>query len=106
MFVLVIAIGCSAIVTTQMSWWIGPPMILFPILLLYGIAAVLLGYVISHFVTGALKSFMATAGISLLSYVIVAIAFSVSYFRTIIYCLSCIKLTGLSWDLAGLDLRT
>jgi hypothetical protein len=77
-FVLIIAIGCSAIVYTQMNWWNGPPMILLPVLLLYGISAVLLGYVISHFVNGALKSFMATAGTNLLSFFIVAIAFSVS----------------------------
>jgi hypothetical protein len=49
-----------------------------PILFLYGMAAVLLGYVISHFVTGPLKSFLATAGIGMLMYAVVAISFSVS----------------------------
>ena len=77
-FVFIIAIATAAIINAQLYWWNGPPFIMFPILLLYGIAAVLLGYVISHFVNGPLKSFLATAGISLLMYIIAAIAFAVS----------------------------
>lgn len=78
MFVFVIAVGTSAILTTQLSWWNGPPFVMFPILLLYGMAGVFLGYIISHFVSGPLKSFLSTMGISLLMYVIAAIAFAVS----------------------------
>lgn len=80
-FVFVIAVGTSAIMATQLDWWNGPAFIMFPILLLYGMAAVLLGYIISHFVNGPLKSFLATMGIALLMYAVAAIAFSVSIRR-------------------------
>ena len=77
-FVVVIAVGCSLIVQFQLWYWNGPGLIMLPILFLYGVAAVLLGYVVSHFVTGPLKSFMAMGGISLLMYAVAAISFSVS----------------------------
>ena len=78
MFVFVIAVAVAAIMNTQLYWWDGPAFIMFPILLLYGTTAVLLEYVISHFVSGPLKSFLATAGISLLMYAVAAIVFSVN----------------------------
>ncbi|KAK2590442.1 hypothetical protein QQS21_011873 [Conoideocrella luteorostrata] len=76
MFVLVISIGVTVIMSTQMPFF--PSIwIMLPILMLYGVAAMLLGYVISHFVSGPLKSFIATAGMGLLMYAIAAIAFGV-----------------------------
>lgn len=76
-FVLAISIAVTAIISTQLTWN-GPVWVMLPIQALYGLAALLLGYVISTFVDGPLKSFLAMAGISLLMYAIAAIAFGVS----------------------------
>lgn len=87
MFVLVISLAVSAIISSQLPWN-GPIWIMFPILALYGFAAILLGYVVAHFTNGPLKSFLAMAGLSLAMYGIAAISFSVSQtfkFRTVSY---------------------
>ncbi|KAH6997790.1 hypothetical protein BKA56DRAFT_536741 [Ilyonectria sp. MPI-CAGE-AT-0026] len=76
MFVLAISVGVTAIISTQLTWN-GPIWVMFPILALYGLAAILLGYVVSHFVSGPLKSFLAVAGVSVLMYGIAAISFAV-----------------------------
>ncbi|KAJ3526528.1 hypothetical protein NM208_g7406 [Fusarium decemcellulare] len=75
-FVLAISAGVTATISTQLTWN-GPIWIMLPILALYGLAAILLGYVISHFVSGPLKSFLAMAGVSALMYAIAAISFAV-----------------------------
>lgn len=77
MFVVIIAVGVTAIMSTQLPYF-HDVWIMLPILLLYGLAALLQGYVISHFVAGPLKSFITTVGISLLMYAIAAIGFGVS----------------------------
>lgn len=76
MFVLAISVGVTAIISTQLTWN-GPIWVMFPILALYGLAAILLGYVVSHFVSGPLKSFLVVAGVSVLMYGIAAISFAV-----------------------------
>ncbi|KAL6357950.1 hypothetical protein LRP88_08129 [Fusarium phalaenopsidis] len=73
-FVLAISAGVTATISTQLTWN-GPIWVMLPILALYGLAAILLGYVISHFVSGPLKSFLAMAGVSVLMYGIAAISF-------------------------------
>ena len=79
MFVFVISIAVTGIVSWQLApEWNGPVWILLPVLALYGVAAILLGYLISHFVNGPLKSFLATAGVGIFMYAIAAIAFAVS----------------------------
>lgn len=80
-FVLAISAGVTATISTQLTWN-GPIWIMLPILALYGLAAILLGYVISHFVSGPLKSFLAMAGVSVLMYGIAAISFAVSLLNT------------------------
>ncbi|KAI8690854.1 hypothetical protein NCS56_00076900 [Fusarium sp. Ph1] len=75
-FVLAISAGVTATISTQLTWN-GPIWVMLPILALYGLAAILLGYVISHFVSGPLKSFLAMAGVSVLMYGIAAISFAV-----------------------------
>ncbi len=77
LFVLAISVGVTATISTQLVWN-GPIWVMLPILALYGLAAILLGYIVSHFVSGPLKSFLATAGISVLMYGIAAISFAVS----------------------------
>lgn len=76
-FVLAISAGVTATISTQLIWN-GPIWVMLPVLALYGLAAILLGYVISHFVSGPLKSFLAMAGVSVLMYGIAAISFAVS----------------------------
>ncbi|KAJ6445819.1 putative PWI domain mRNA processing protein [Purpureocillium lavendulum] len=73
-FVFFLSIGVTAIVASE---WNGPVWILLPILALYGLAATLLGYVLSHFVNGPLKSFIVAAGTGMLTYAIAAVAFAV-----------------------------
>ncbi|KAM5356058.1 hypothetical protein ACJ41O_002704 [Fusarium nematophilum] len=75
-FVLAISAGVTAVISTQLTWN-GPIWVMLPILALYGLAAILLGYVISHFVSGPLKSFLAMAGVSVLMYAISAISFAI-----------------------------
>lgn len=78
MFVLVISLVLSIIMSIQITW-VGSVWFMLPVMIFYGLAALLLGYIIAHFVNGALKAFLATFGISVLMYVIAAIAFAASY---------------------------
>lgn len=48
------------------------------ILPLYGLAAILLGYVVSYFVSGPLKSFLVVVGMSVIMYAIATISFAAS----------------------------
>ena len=75
-FVMIISIASTIIVQHQVPWN-GPVWIMLPILTFYGFDAILLGYVVSHFVSGPLKSFLAMGGISVLMYAVAAIAFAV-----------------------------
>ncbi|KAF4979013.1 hypothetical protein FZEAL_4688 [Fusarium zealandicum] len=76
LFVLAISAGATAIISTQVTWN-RPAWIMLPVLTLYGLAAILLGHVISQFVSGPLKSFLAIAGISVLMYATAATPFDV-----------------------------
>lgn len=78
MFVFVVALVITIILSLLAPGFSGPIFILFPILALYGLAAILLGYVIAHFINGPLLAFITMVGINLLMYIIVAILFSVS----------------------------
>ncbi|KAH6898818.1 hypothetical protein B0T10DRAFT_120641 [Thelonectria olida] len=75
-FVLALAVGVTAIISTQLLWN-GPVWVMLPILALYGLAAILLGYVVSHFVSGPLKSFLAMAGLGVVMFAVAAISFAV-----------------------------
>lgn len=77
LFVIVIAIAVTAISSTYLPWN-GTIWVMIPILAFYGLAAILLGYIISHFVKGPLKSFFTMLGISTLMFIISAISFGVS----------------------------
>lgn len=77
MFVVTISVVITAVMSTQLSWN-GPIWIMFPILTLYGLAGILLGYVVSHFTSGPLQAFLAMMGVSLVMYAAAAIAFAVS----------------------------
>lgn len=90
MFVLIIAIGTTAIMSVNLAGiWNGPIFIMLPILFLYGVAAILMGYLVSHFVNGPLKSFLAMAMISLVMFAISTIAFSVGPHSRQIICSRC-----------------
>ena len=78
MFVLVISLVLSIIMSIQITW-VGSVWFMLPVMIFYGLAGLLLGYIIAHFVNGALKAFLTTFGISVLMYGIAAIAFAVSY---------------------------
>lgn len=77
-FVLIISLGVTGIMGSHMPWlkhiWI-----MFPILALYGLAAILLGYLISHLMNGSLKTFLSMAGLSALMFMISAFAFAVGF---------------------------
>lgn len=77
-FVFVISVSITVIMEYQLKTWNGPIWIMLPILALYGFAAILLGYVLSHFVAGLLKSFLAMAGVSMVMYTVAAISFALS----------------------------
>lgn len=76
MFVVIIAAGVTFIISKQL-YFFRDVWIMLPVLVLYGLAALLQGYVVSHFVVGPLKSFIITVGISILMYAIAAIGFGV-----------------------------
>lgn len=76
-FVLIISLGITGLMSSQM-YWLASIWIMFPILALYGLAAILLGYLLSHFITGSLKTFLAMAGFNVISFMIAAFAFAVS----------------------------
>lgn len=76
-FVLVISLVLSIVMSIQITW-VGSVWFILPVLIFYGLAGILLGYLIAHFVNGALKAFLMTFGINVLMYVIAAIAFGVS----------------------------
>ena len=75
-FVLILAVTITIIMFVQIPSF-SPIWVMLPVLLLYGVAAMLLGYVISHFVSGPLKSFLAMMGTSVCMYAISAVAFGV-----------------------------
>lgn len=77
MWVAAISIAVTVIMFFQIPSF--PPIwVMLPILMLYGLAAILLGYVVAHFVAGPLKSFISMVGVNLVMYAIAAIAFGVS----------------------------
>lgn len=76
-FVLALAVAVTAIISTQLVWN-GPIWVMLPVLALYGFAAILLGYVVAHFVDGPLKAFLAVVGVSIFMYAVAAISFAVS----------------------------
>lgn len=75
--VVIISAVLTAYMVIQLPW-IGTALIMLPILILYGLAAILLGYVISHFFNGPLKSFLMTFLVHVLTFVFAALAFGVS----------------------------
>lgn len=81
LFDLLPVVIISIIVTIEMGLrmpWIGTTLIMLPVLILYGLAAILLGYVISHFFNGPLKSFLMVFMINILMFIFAALAFGVS----------------------------
>lgn len=78
MFVVLISVVLSIVMSFQITW-VGTTWIMLPILILYGLAALLQMYIIAHFVTGPLKSFLTAFGINLLMLAIAAIIFGVGY---------------------------
>ncbi|RCI15997.1 hypothetical protein L249_1742 [Ophiocordyceps polyrhachis-furcata BCC 54312] len=75
-FVLSVAMGLT-ITMSQLVPWQGPIGVMMPILALYGLSSMLLGYVISHFTNGPLSAFFAAAGTNLIMFVLATIAFGV-----------------------------
>ena len=82
-FVFIVALAVNLCMQEQVS--ASPSIwIMFPILLLYGSSAMLLGYVLSHFVSGPLKTFLATICVSLIMFLIGSVGFGVSVQGTLI----------------------
>lgn len=76
-FIIVISIVLSVVMSIQIEW-IGTTWIILPILILYGAAALLQMYIVAHFVSGPLKSFLTAFAFNLLLFGIAAIVFGVS----------------------------
>lgn len=76
-FVLLISLVLTTLMSIQIAW-VGTVWVMLPVLMLHGLAAILLGYIICHFVNGALESFLAVFGVNVVMYAIAAITFGVS----------------------------
>ncbi|RDA94986.1 hypothetical protein CP533_0160 [Ophiocordyceps camponoti-saundersi (nom. inval.)] len=77
-FVLPVAIGVTVIISQTVPWQ-GPIGVMVPILALYGLSSMLLGYVLSHFTKSPLSSLFAAASTNLLMFVLATIAFGLGY---------------------------
>ncbi|OAA71703.1 ABC transporter [Akanthomyces lecanii RCEF 1005] len=62
LFVLIISAATSVVMAFQVRW-IGTTWIMLPVLVLYGLAAILQMYIVAHFVNGPLKSFLTAFGV-------------------------------------------
>ncbi|KAK3320346.1 hypothetical protein B0T19DRAFT_468634 [Cercophora scortea] len=72
-FVLAVSIAYTVTISQQFPFWWGPGY-MFPICLLHGITSMLIAYIVSIRATSQLSSFLWTLGISLVTYVIVALS--------------------------------
>ena len=77
-FVIVVSIACTAIVAAQAPTWFGVGY-LFPVLLLYGISAVLLSYVVSMVARSQLAAFAFAAGGPAIMVLLTLVAFTVGF---------------------------
>ncbi|RDA88905.1 hypothetical protein CP532_5458 [Ophiocordyceps camponoti-leonardi (nom. inval.)] len=76
-FVLSVAIGLT-VTMSQLVPWQGPIGVMMPVLALYGLSSMLLGYVISHFTKGPLSAFFAAFSTNFVMFVFATIAFGLS----------------------------
>ncbi len=76
LFVLIISAATSVVMAFQVRW-IGTTWIMLPVLVLYGLAAILQMYIVAHFVNGPLKSFLTAFGINVVLCAIAGVAFGV-----------------------------
>ncbi|KAK3689693.1 hypothetical protein B0T22DRAFT_177099 [Podospora appendiculata] len=72
-FVLVVSIAYTVTISQQFPFWWGPGY-MFPICLLHGITSMLIAYIVSIRATSQLSSFLWTLGVSLVTYVIIALS--------------------------------
>lgn len=76
LWIFVLSVVITLVTSVQLIFN-GPVLVLLPILALYGLSATLMGYSISHFTNGPLKTFLATLGIGMVSYAILAVSLGV-----------------------------
>ncbi len=77
-FITVISIALAPIISGPIQAWVGSGALLGVALVLYGLAAVLVGHVVSHFTAGPLKAFIAAFGVNLVMFAVSAGAYGVS----------------------------
>ena len=83
LFVLLISVVCTAIIASQATWWFAAGY-MFPVLMLYGIAAILMVYAVSLVVDSQLAAFASAAGGGAIMVLITLLTFIVSFRYTFI----------------------
>ncbi|KAK2616477.1 hypothetical protein QQS21_000519 [Conoideocrella luteorostrata] len=73
LWVLIVSVGVTLLSAVRVNFN-GPILVLLVIFALYGLAAMLMGYIIAHFTNGPLKSYIAALGFGLLSWVAISIS--------------------------------
>jgi ATP-binding cassette subfamily A (ABC1) protein 3 len=76
-FVLIISVSVTLSTLNQMPYWYAVGY-LFPVLILYGLAALLMGYIISMLAGSQLAAFGFTAGTMAVMFALTSMSFSVS----------------------------
>ncbi|OAA75244.1 ABC transporter-like protein [Akanthomyces lecanii RCEF 1005] len=77
-FITVISIALAPIISGPIQAWVGSGALLGVALVLYGLAAVLVGHIVSHFTAGPLKAFIAAFGVNLVLFAVSAGAYGAS----------------------------
>ncbi|RDA93803.1 hypothetical protein CP533_6382 [Ophiocordyceps camponoti-saundersi (nom. inval.)] len=70
---LMVSVGVT-LITAGLLDFKGPIMLALPVLILHGLAATMMGYIVAHFTNGPLRSFVATLGLGMVSYTISLVA--------------------------------
>ncbi|OAR00621.1 hypothetical protein LLEC1_02972 [Akanthomyces lecanii] len=77
-FITVISIALAPIVSGPIKAWVGSGALLGVALVLYGLATVLIGHIVSRFTVGPLKAFIAALGVNLVMFAVSAGAYGAS----------------------------
>jgi ATP-binding cassette subfamily A (ABC1) protein 3 len=77
LFVLVISVVCTAVIASQATWWFAAGY-MFPVLMLYGISAILMVYAVSLIAGSQLAAFALAAGGGAIMVVLTLMTFIVS----------------------------
>ncbi|KAJ6784608.1 hypothetical protein PWT90_07383 [Aphanocladium album] len=75
-FITVIAIALAPIISGPIQAWVGSGALLGVGLVLYGLATVLVGHIVSHFTIGPLKAFIAAFGVNMAMFAVSAGAYA------------------------------